>query len=203
MNSLDSAPGAHAGWIVVKFGGTSVSTRPRWDTIARIARDWHAQGKRVLIVVSALSGITDKLKTIAEAVGDRERRRQLQAEITARHEAMFDELGLTERTTLQYWLDRLAALAADTRAETSELPWQAEVLALGEQLSSTLGQAYLSAQGLPTRWLDARQHLPAQALPNQNAWSCYLSASVPTAPDAAATTTVSPSFGWPMSSRPV
>lgn len=185
MNSLDSAPGAHAGWIVVKFGGTSVSTRPRWDTIGRIAGDWHARGKRVLIVVSALSGITDKLKAVAEAGGDRERRRQLQAEIAARHEAMFDELGLTERATLQYWLDRLAALAADTRAETAELPWQAEVLALGEQLSSTLGQAYLSAQGLATRWLDARQHLLAQALPNQNAWSRYLSASVPTAPDAA------------------
>lgn len=185
MNSLDSAPGAHAGWIVVKFGGTSVSTRPRWDTICRIARDWHAQGKRVLIVVSALSGITDKLKAIAEARGDRTRRETLQAEILARHDAMFDELGLTDRATLHYWLDRLAVLAVDARAENGDLPWQAEVLALGEQLSSTLGQGYLSAQGLATRWLDARQHLLAQALPNQNPWGCYLSASVPTAPDAA------------------
>jgi diaminopimelate decarboxylase/aspartate kinase len=185
VNSLDSAPGAHAGWIVVKFGGTSVSTRPRWDTICRIARDWHARGKRVLIVVSALSGITDKLKAIADAGGDRARRETLHAEILARHDAMFAELALTDRATLQYWLDRLAALALDPRAETSDLSWQAEVLALGEQLSSTLGQGYLSAQGLPTRWLDARQHLLAQALPNQNPWGCYLSASVPTAPDPA------------------
>ncbi|MBL8300525.1 MAG: bifunctional aspartate kinase/diaminopimelate decarboxylase [Rhodanobacteraceae bacterium] len=185
VNSLDSAPRAHAGWIVIKFGGTSVSTRPRWDTICRIARDWHAQGKRVLIVVSALSGITDKLKAVAEAAGDRVRREALQVEIHARHEAMFTELGLADRATLDYWLSRLAALAVDARAETSQLAWQAEVLALGEQLSSTLGQAYLSAQGLATRWLDAREHLLAQALPNQNAWGCYLSASVPTAPDAA------------------
>ena len=185
MNSLATAPGAHAGWVVVKFGGTSVSTRPRWDTIRRIAHDWHARGKRVLIVVSALSGITDKLKAIAEAGGDRDRREMLRAEIVARHEAMFAELGLTERAPLQYWLDRLAVLAADTRAETGDLPWQAEVLALGEQLSSTLGQGYLSAQGLVTRWLDAREHLLAQTMPNQNAWGRYLSASVPTAPDPA------------------
>ena len=185
MNSLDTAPGAHAGWIVVKFGGTSVSTRPRWDTICRIARDWHAQGKRVLIVVSALSGITDKLKTIAEARGDRARREAVCAEILDRHEAMFAELGLSDRATLQYWLDRLAALSRDSRAENAELPWQAEVLALGEQLSSTLGVAYLNTLGLPAHWLDARRHLLAQALPNQTAWGTYLSASVPTSPDLA------------------
>jgi bifunctional diaminopimelate decarboxylase / aspartate kinase len=185
LNSPDTAPRAHAGWIVVKFGGTSVSTRPRWDTICRIARDWHGQGKRVLIVVSALSGITDKLKAVAESRGDSSRRAQLGAEIVQRHEAMFAELDLSERATLQYWLDRLAALCADPRAENAELPWQAEVLALGEQLSSTLGVGYLCTQGLATRWLDAREHLLAQALPNQTAWNCYLSASVPTAPDAA------------------
>lgn len=184
MTSLDFAPRAHAGWIVVKFGGTSVSTRPRWDTICRIASDWHSRGKRVLIVVSALSGITDKLKAIAEAGGDRVRRESLQAEIRARHDVLFAELGLADRATLDYWLSRLAALAEDARAETGKLSWQAEVLALGEQLSSTLGQAYLSAHGLPTRWLDARAHLLARSLPNQNAWGCYLSASVPTAPDA-------------------
>ncbi|TDR48529.1 aspartate kinase [Tahibacter aquaticus] len=185
MNSLETAPGAHAGWIVVKFGGTSVSTRPRWDTICRIARDWHAQGKRVLIVVSALSGITDKLKTIAEARGDRDKREAVRAEILDRHEAMFAELGLSDRATLQYWLDRLTALSQDSRAENAELPWQAEVLALGEQLSSTLGVAYLNTLGLPAHWLDARRHLLAQALPNQTAWGTYLSASVPTAPDLA------------------
>lgn len=185
MNTLESANAAHGDWIVVKFGGTSVSTRPRWDTICRIARDWHARGKRVLIVVSALSGITDKLKAIAESAGDAARRRALQAEILLRHDAMFAELGLEDRATLQYWLDRLAALSSDVRAETGALAWQAEVLALGEQLSSTLGAAYLSAQGLPARWLDARQHLLAQALPNQTAWGSYLSASVPTAPDPA------------------
>ncbi|UXI67280.1 bifunctional aspartate kinase/diaminopimelate decarboxylase [Tahibacter amnicola] len=182
MNPVAPAPLAQAGWVVVKFGGTSVSTRPRWDTIRRIAADWHARGKRVLIIVSALSGITDKLKSIAESRGDVSKRVAVCAEIHARHEAMFLELGLTDRSTMQYWLDRLTALSRDSRAETGDLPWQAEVLALGEQLSSTLGVAYLSSQGLATRWLDAREHLLAKALPNQTDWGRYLSASVPTAP---------------------
>jgi diaminopimelate decarboxylase/aspartate kinase len=47
-------------WIVLKFGGTSVSTRERWDKIAAIAQRWRERGKHVLVVVSALSGITDR-----------------------------------------------------------------------------------------------------------------------------------------------
>ena len=64
------APAAHQPWVVAKFGGTSVSTRPRWETIARIAAAHRARGRNVLIVVSALSGITDLLKRIAESRTD-------------------------------------------------------------------------------------------------------------------------------------
>src|SRR5690606_41437255 len=45
-----------ARWIVLKFGGTSVSQRERWDTIGRLAASRAAGGRRVLVVVSALSG---------------------------------------------------------------------------------------------------------------------------------------------------
>jgi len=174
-----------SGWVVVKFGGTSVSTRPRWDTIRHIAADWKAKGKRVLIVVSALSGITDKLKAIAESKADAARRAAVRDEIVARHAAMTAELDLAEGAPLAPWLERLDALVTDPRATTAELPWQADVLALGEMLSSTLGAAYLGAGGLPTGWLDARDYLLARAIPNQSAWGRYLSASVPTAPDPA------------------
>ena len=178
-------PDPPAPWVVLKFGGTSVSTRARWDKIAGVARDWRERGRNVLIVVSALSGITDKLKAIGEAQADAQRRAAIRDEIRARHEALFAELDLTDRAPLQYWLERLDALVANVRAEAGGLPWQAEVLALGELMSSTLGVAYLNRQNLTAHWLDARQHLLAQPMPNQNAWGRYLSASVPTAPDAA------------------
>jgi len=179
------SPNSQPAWIVLKFGGTSVSTRARWDKIAAIARAWREQGRHVLIVVSALSGITDKLKALADAHTDAARRAALRDEIVARHQAMFAELGLLDHAPLHYWLERLDALVANVRADAAGLPWQAEVLALGEQLSSTLGVAYLNALKMPAVWLDAREHLHAQPLPNQNAWGRYLSASVLTAPDPA------------------
>lgn len=184
---IPTAPSARspASWVVLKFGGTSVSTRARWDKIAAIAHSWREQGKNVLIVVSALSGITDKLKAICDARADTTQRGALRDEIVARHQAMFAELELHDHGPLRYWLERLDALVANVRADAAGLPWQAEVLALGEQLSSTLGVAYLNALKMPAIWLDARDHLHAQSLPNQNAWGRYLSASVPTAPDPA------------------
>ena len=183
-DSAAANPSRNAPWIVLKFGGTSVSTRARWDKIASIAAAHCAQGRCVLIVVSALSGITDKLKAITQASADPARRAALRDEIRARHEALFAELELSDLAPMLYWLERLDALVENVQAEAGGLPWQAEVLGLGELLSSTLGVAYLQASGAAATWLDAREHLLARPLPNQNAWSDYLSASVPTAPDA-------------------
>ena len=57
-----------------KFGGTSVSKRTRWDTIGRLAtgRAQH-EDARVLVVVSALSGVTNELTAICAGDGISER----------------------------------------------------------------------------------------------------------------------------------
>jgi diaminopimelate decarboxylase/aspartate kinase len=179
-----SHSGFNSAWIVLKFGGTSVSSLARWQKIAAIAQQWRERGKHVVIVVSALSGITDKLKAIAEAQ-DTVTREGVRDEIHARHQQMFEELGLSDHAPMRYWLERLDSLVANTRAEAAGLAWQAEVLSLGELMSSTLGTAFLNASGMQAHWLDAREHLHAQPIPNQNAWGRYLSASVPTAFDGA------------------
>src|SRR5690606_20148262 len=63
-------------WIVLKFGGTSVSRRHRWHTIGRLAKrraEEHSvegQDARVLVVVSALSGVTNELTAIADGAAD-------------------------------------------------------------------------------------------------------------------------------------
>ena len=172
-------------WVVIKFGGTSVSTRARWETIGRIASAHHAAGRRVLIVVSALSGITDLLKAIAESRVDAGERRAAQARIVERHHVLHAELELPRRNAMDGWLERLDQLIDDPRGQDAALDWQAEVYALGELMSSTLGAAFLAAQGVPARWLDAREHLRTQPLANQGRWSHYLSASAPAVPDAA------------------
>ncbi len=178
-------PPHNRAWIVAKFGGTSVSTRARWESIARIAADHHSRGRNVLIVVSALSGITDLLKSIAEAHGDEARCREAQTDIVQRHRALHVDLHLPTRNALDGWLARLDQLIADRRRAQGALAWQAEVFALGELMSSTLGATFLGTQGLPTHWLDAREHLRSVPLANQSAWGRYLSATVPATPDAA------------------
>ena len=173
---------AQGRWIVLKFGGTSVSRRERWDTIGRLARERaEGEGARVLVVVSALSGVTNELQAIA--AGD-DIRRRVDA-LMQRHTAFAGELGINPAVgATGERLQALNALAGDPRAATLALDWQAEVLAQGELLSSTLGAAYLQAQGVGFAWCDAREWLEAMALPNQTPWSLRLSASCQTRPDA-------------------
>ncbi len=165
-------------WIVLKFGGTSVSRRHRWDTIGQLAKrraDEHSDGAqqaRVLVVVSALSGVTNELTAIADGAADSAAR---VGALVERHLAFAAELELEANVALGVRLDALRALHTDPRAATRPLDWQAEVLGQGELLSSTLGSAYLHAQGLDFGWCDARDWLDAVALPNQSEWATRLS----------------------------
>ncbi len=163
-------------WVVLKFGGTSVSRRNRWDTIGCIAGKRMAdEGVRVLVVVSALSGVTNELLAIANAPtgagGDIDARIGLLVE---RHRVFCAELDLDPAAVLGERLAALRALVSDPRAGERALAWQAEVLAQGELLSSTLGVAYLASQGQDVGWCDARGWLDAIALPNQSAWATRL-----------------------------
>lgn len=159
-------------WVVLKFGGTSVSRRHRWDTIGRLAiKRAEDEGARVLVVVSALSGVTNELTAIADG-------RDIAARIETlveRHRTFCVELDLDPDAVLDERLSRLRALGADPRAVERTLDWQADVLAQGELLSSTLGAAYLRAQGLDFGWCDARDWLSAVSLPNASAWAQRLS----------------------------
>src|SRR6185437_10098102 len=78
-------------WIVLKFGGTSVSTAANWANIVSVVQARLATGARVLVVHSAVSGITDRLEKllVAALAGAHE---PLLALIEQRHRA--DERGL-------------------------------------------------------------------------------------------------------------
>jgi diaminopimelate decarboxylase/aspartate kinase len=168
-------------WVVLKFGGTSVSRRNRWDTIGRLASKRMAdESARVLVVVSALSGVTNELQAIANGDGVDARI----AALVERHRAFCTELDLDPDAVLGQRIEALRALGSDPRAETRSLDWQAEVLAQGELLSSTLGCAYLRAQGLDFGWCDAREWLDAVSLPNASAWAQRLSVNCRCEPDA-------------------
>ncbi|HJW46324.1 MAG TPA: bifunctional aspartate kinase/diaminopimelate decarboxylase, partial [Lysobacter sp.] len=164
-------------WVVLKFGGTSVSRRNRWDTIGHLASKRMAEdGARVLVVVSALSGVTNELQAMANApTGADENIADRIAALLERHRAFCAELDLDADAVLGERLRVLQSLGTDARAAERMLDWQAEVLAQGELLSSTLGAAYLRSQGHDFGWCDARQWLDAVSLPNASAWAQRLS----------------------------
>jgi len=168
----------------MKFGGTSVATLPRWQNIRELIASRRAEGARVLVVVSALTGITDALKQMC-AEGNGDKRKAAADAIAQRHHDLLDQMQLELPDALAARLADLAALAADGPAAMGELAWAAQVQAHGELMSSALGAAYLSASGLLTRWVDARECLAAIALPNQNERTRLLSATVEAQPDLA------------------
>ncbi|MEO6228100.1 MAG: bifunctional aspartate kinase/diaminopimelate decarboxylase, partial [Thermomonas sp.] len=166
------APDRSSRWLVLKFGGTSVSKRTRWDTIGRLASERAQQeAARVLVVVSALSGVTNELTAICD--GDDIDTRV--AALVDRHRAFCGELDLDTDEVLGKRIAALRGLAVDSRMASLALDWQAEVLAQGELLSSTIGVAYLRASGHDIGWCDARHWLDAVSLPNASAWAQRLS----------------------------
>lgn len=148
-------------WRVMKFGGVSVADPARWTTIAELARQRLKSGDRVLIVHSALAGVSNALEALPQAAlngrGD--------AEATAikdRHRAFAAEAGLDADQALADLFDTLDRLTAGIALVGEASPRvRAELLSLGELMASRLGLACLEAEGLTPHALDARTALTA------------------------------------------
>ena len=54
--------------IVQKYGGTSVGSPERIKNVARRVASWQAKGHRLVVVVSAMSGETNRLIALAKEV---------------------------------------------------------------------------------------------------------------------------------------
>ncbi len=171
-------------WVVLKFGGTSVSSAANWHNIATVLRERIAAGLRAAVVHSALSGITDRLEfLLSEAVsGDF---RAVLAEIDHKHRALAAQLGIEPDGRFETFLHDLGAMAAAI-AETREVSdrVRARVMAMGELLSTCLGATFLSAQGIETTWVDARHYLRAEQRHGSNEKAGLLSATCEFSPDA-------------------
>lgn len=63
--------------IVQKFGGTSVGSIERIEQVADKVARFHSEGHRLVIVVSAMSGETNRLVGLAEAIQDQPLPREL------------------------------------------------------------------------------------------------------------------------------
>jgi diaminopimelate decarboxylase/aspartate kinase len=170
-------------WVVLKFGGTSVTGLKQWESIATLIRERLDDGNRVLLVCSALSGVTNALLNMAASAGVA--RDSAVTALLDRHRLLARELNINV-TGLLRQADReisdlldLIKVAPDQSARYSAL---ASLISVGEWLSTRMGEFYLSLD-LQVQWVDARDALTAEQEPDQSGKRSRLSARCNSGPD--------------------
>ncbi|HJQ98705.1 MAG TPA: diaminopimelate decarboxylase [Candidatus Polarisedimenticolaceae bacterium] len=146
--------------IVSKFGGTSVADREAIGRLTGIVRGRREKG--VLVVVSALAGISDALVGALDAAleGDLGRARSLVAAIAERHRTVLREVGGTpdDAASVEALLAEIEEIATGIILVKDATPWtRARFVGAGELLSSRIVAAALASAGLEPAWLDARE----------------------------------------------
>jgi diaminopimelate decarboxylase/aspartate kinase len=152
-----------ADWLVLKFGGTSVSGRAQWEAIAALARQRLDDGHRVVLVCSAVSGITDALQGLLDHAAEGAEERL--DEIRRRHHRLARELGVKSGDLVDRAMDDISRLLpgiADTTHDSNRYRAIASLLSLGEWLSTRIGARFL-AQRLPVEWPCPKRTWPAVA----------------------------------------
>ena len=172
-------------WIVLKFGGTSVSSVGNWRNIATIIQRRRAEGAAVLVVHSAVSGITDKLEKLLSAALQGEHEAAMAA-IEARHDQLCADLGLARSEQLQGYFTELRQIAQgiSLMGEVSDRT-RARVMANGELMATEIGSRFLQQQGIEVRWWDARDGLRAEERAGATTRGSLLSATCDFSPDPA------------------
>jgi diaminopimelate decarboxylase/aspartate kinase len=176
-------PRPESPWVVLKFGGTSVSTAPNWRNIAAVVRERLAGGVRVLVVHSAVSGVTDRLEKLLATALAGAHEPVLQA-IEERHRQLADELGVGVSPELTRYFTELRQISAGIALmhEISDRT-RARVMATGELMATELGARFLKTQQLPASWWDARDGLKAAQRDSASARANFLSATCDFSPD--------------------
>jgi aspartokinase/homoserine dehydrogenase 1 len=153
--------------IVMKFGGTSVGTGERISGVAHIAaRVLEDTATPPVVVVSAMSGVTDGLVRAATtaASGDKRTYRLIRDELALRHEQAIGDCGIdseharglrAEIETLLNWFENLC-LSISTLGELTPRGLDA-VSGLGERLSARITTAALLSQGIKAHLVEATE----------------------------------------------
>src|ERR1700689_3475298 len=105
------APAGESSWVVLKFGGTSVSSSSNWRNIAAVVRQRLADGSRVMVVHSAVTGLTDRLERLLAAALGGAHEPVLRA-IEQRHRELAAELGVGVSAELDAYFAVLRQMAA-------------------------------------------------------------------------------------------
>ena len=163
--------------VVMKFGGTSVGDAERIAEVARIVGEFRqgafpafpADGGSIpapVVVVSAMSGVTDLLLGAAQAAmnGDDEAQSRAAGTLLQRHQAVIEMLlpAGERRTRLLAEVDRLIAgcksLCRAVRVLGELTPRGSDaIVSLGERLSVGIVAAAMDEAGIPAQAIEAME----------------------------------------------
>ena len=157
--------------IVMKFGGTSVGSAERIKGAAQIVAG-YAGTERVVVVVSAVSGVTDKLLAAARKAAAREHFEALELvlEIRSAHASIIEGMGLCDseaallRGDVQLIVGELQNFVQSISILGEVTPRTLDYVAgMGERLSSRLMSAALRDIGCASEAVEATRFLVTDA----------------------------------------
>jgi diaminopimelate decarboxylase/aspartate kinase len=170
-------------WLIMKFGGSSVSTAGNWAIIRDLVRERQDAGYKVVVVHSALMSVSNGLEKVLDAAVSGEHEPILR-QIFDVHLDLARDLGLDGEAVQGEYMASLEQLLAGIRLVRDVSPRvHVKVMALGELMATSLGAAYLQSQGIDVSWVDARDVLRSIEVGNENERTRYLVAKCAFDPD--------------------
>jgi aspartate kinase len=167
--------------VVMKFGGTSVEDATAILRTASIVAGRLRKNLRPIVVVSAMSKVTDSLLAAAPAAGSNNREEALRLSDTLRTRHLDTAAKLTSgdrltslQLTIHHDFDALDDLLRGISAVGELTPRTADnVVSFGERLSSVMVAAAFAETGMDSAHVDARQVILTddhygKALPQQD-----------------------------------
>ena len=167
---------AESPWVVMKFGGSSVSSAESWSIIANLIRNRLADGFRPVVVHSALKGVSNELEEALRAAAAGNTSDSL-AKIRNQHYELAAALRVDGTALLEETLHELEQLIAGVRLiREVSVRVRVRIMALGELMATRLGAEYLQGTGVPVQWTDARDLLTSVSSSGGQRARDYLSA---------------------------
>ncbi len=118
------------GLIVQKYGGTSVGSPERIKNVARRVAKYQAQGHQVVVVVSAMSGETNRLIALAKEIQSHPDPRELDAVISTGEQVT---IGLIAMALMDAGLKAKSYTGAQVKILTDSAFTKARILSIDEQ----------------------------------------------------------------------
>ncbi len=116
--------------IVQKYGGTSVGSPERIKNVARRVARWHAQGHQVVVVVSAMSGETNRLIGLAKEIQAQPDPRELDVMVSTGEQVT---IALLSMALLDAGLKARSYTGAQVRILTDSAFTKARIVSIDEQ----------------------------------------------------------------------